>query len=518
MIRGGEGAGAARFGVPFPAFPDFAANYDQSLPQCVALRRIADVETPVLAYLKLRQLAAGEASFLFESVENGAVRGRYSMIGLNPDLVFEWKEHALTLREGGQTRTLTAPPLEALETLLAQNRLEPQPDLPPMASGLFGFMAYDMVRQMERLSPAKPDPLALPDCRFIRPTLLLVFDAVKDEMVAITPVFPKAQVTAQQAYEGALARLDALFAALDQPAPADPACAPHALSLTHHTPPQAFQDKVTRAKEYIASGDIFQVVLAQKFSAPFPLPAFSLYRALRRINPSPYLSYLDFPDFQLVCSSPEVLVGLREADATGAQTLTIRPIAGTRPRGQTPEEDRALEADLLADPKERAEHLMLLDLGRNDVGRAAQIGSVRVTESFVIERYSQVMHIVSNVEGTLTPGKTRIEALEAGFPAGTVSGAPKIRAMEIIDALEDEKRGPYAGMIGYFGANGAMDTCITLRTALVKDGRMIVQAGAGIVADSNPASEQAECENKARALFKAAQAAIDLAASPKRGQ
>jgi len=281
---------------------------------------------------------------------------------------------------------------------------------------------------------------------------------------------------------------------------------------TSNTSPDAFFAMVARAKEYIVAGDVFQVVLSQRFSAPFTLPAFSLYRSLRRTNPAPFLCYLDFEDFQIVCSSPEILVRVRDG------TVTVRPIAGTRRRGATPAEDAALAEELLADPKERAEHLMLLDLGRNDAGRVSRIGSVRVTDSFFIERYSQVMHIVSNVEGDLDPRHDPLDALAAGFPAGTVSGAPKVRAMEIIDELEREKRGPYAGCIGYFGARGEMDTCIVLRTAVVKDGRMHVQAGAGIVYDSDPASEQQECVNKAKALFRAAEEAVRFAAQAKRGQ
>jgi anthranilate synthase component 1 len=269
---------------------------------------------------------------------------------------------------------------------------------------------------------------------------------------------------------------------------------------------------VGRAKEYIAAGDAFQIVLAQRFEAPFTLPPFSLYRALRRTNPSPYLYFLDFGTFAVAGSSPEILVRVR------GDVVELRPLAGTRPRGETPHEDKALEAELLADPKERAEHLMLLDLGRNDVGRVAKIGSVKVTDQFFIERYSQVMHIVSNVEGTLDPKYDALDALAAGFPAGTTSGAPKVRAMEIIDELEKEKRGLYAGCVGYFSAAGEMDTCIVLRTALVKDGKMYVQAGAGIVADSNPQAEQQECVNKAKALFRAAEEARRFASAGKRGQ
>jgi anthranilate synthase component 1 len=322
-------------------------------------------------------------------------------------------------------------------------------------------------------------------------------------------------VSARSAYENALSRIDAVAEALERPLSLDERRHPGSIATptpVSNTTPAEYEAMVGRAKEYIRAGDIFQVVLSQRFEAPFTLPAFSLYRALRRINPAPFLCYLDFEDFQIVCSSPEILVRLREGK------VTIRPIAGTRPRGATPAEDRRLADELLADPKERAEHLMLLDLGRNDVGRVSQIGSVQVTDSFFLEFYSQVMHIVSNVEGRIDPRHDGLGALCAGFPAGTVSGAPKVRAMQIIDELEKEKRGPYGGCIGYFGADGEMDTCIVLRTAVVKDGRMSVQAGAGIVHDSSAASEQQECVNKAKALFRAAEEAVRFALDSRRGQ
>jgi anthranilate synthase component I len=424
-------------------------------------------------------------------------------------------------RDGGAFAPLHGKPLAALRAILAESRIPDLENLPPMASGVFGFMGYDMVREMERLAPAKPDLIGVPDALMIRPTLVLIFDNVRDELVVVTPVFPNAATGAKAAYEAALTRLDDVVAALDAPLihagePADlSARMPEARS---NTTPDEFHTMVAKAKDYILAGDIFQVVLSQRFSCPFDLEAFSLYRALRRVNPSPYLCYLDFRDYQIVCSSPEILVKVVDGPKK-KKIVSIRPLAGTRKRGATPAEDLALEQELLADPKERAEHLMLLDLGRNDVGRVATMGSVEVTDSFFVERYSQVMHIVSHVEGELDDTKHDvIDALAAGFPAGTTSGAPKIRAMEIIDELEKDKRGTYAGTIGYFGADGAMDTCIMLRTALVKDGMMHVQAGAGIVHDSVPASEQAECENKAKALFRAAEEAVRFASRGKRGQ
>ncbi len=382
-----------------------------------------------------------------------------------------------------------------------------------MAAGVFGYLGYDMVRQMERLGEAKADPLGLPDAILMRPTLMVVFDAVRDEIMLIAPVRPRRGVSARAAFESARERLDAAIATLEGPlAHAAPASAATISAMTSNTSPAEFASMVERAKQYIRAGDIFQVVLSQRFSAPFDLSAFSLYRALRRVNPAPFLCYLDFGTFQIVCSSPEILVRLR------AGKVTIRPIAGTRWRGKTSAEDQALAAELLDDPKERAEHLMLLDLGRNDVGRVAEIGSVEVTEKFAIERYSHVMHIVSNVEGRLAASRDAIDALCAGFPAGTVSGAPKVRAMEIIDELEKDKRGIYGGCIGYFGASGEMDTCIVLRTSVVKDGVMHVQAGAGIVFDSEPDYEQVECVNKAKALFRAAEEAVRFASGAKRGQ
>ena len=494
------------------------AAYEAGRPTLLSLTLVADLETPVAAFLKLRACQAGPA-FLLESVEGGAVRGRYSMIGLDPDLIWRCRDgrpertHGADLdRFEPEART----PLESLRALIAESAIgEACEDLPPMAAGLFGYLGYDMVRAMERLPEPNPDPLGVPDAVMIRPRTMVVFDAVRDLITVVCPVRPAAGVAAKAAYEAALARLDRVAGALEGPLPIeariDLGDVAHPEPVSNTTPAE-YAAMVARAKEYIVAGDIFQVVLSQRFEAPFTLPAFALYRSLRRTNPAPFLCYLDFEDFQVVCSSPEILVRLRDG------TVTIRPIAGTRRRGATPAEDKALAEELLADPKERSEHLMLLDLGRNDVGRVSRIGSVRVTDSFFLEYYSQVMHIVSNVEGEIDPAHDALSALAAGFPAGTVSGAPKVRAMEIIDELEREKRGPYGGCIGYFGARGEMDTCIVLRTAIVKDGRMHVQAGAGIVYDSNPASEQQECVNKARALFRAAEEAVRFAAQARRGQ
>ncbi|MEZ5815678.1 MAG: anthranilate synthase component I [Hyphomicrobiaceae bacterium] len=479
-------------------------------------RLVADLETPVSAMLKLSH--GRPMSFLLESVEGGAVRGRYSVIGLEPDIV--WRAFAdraeINTSPSERPDAFVAEPrptLASLRDLLERSRIELPPDLPPMAAGVFGYMGYDTVRLVESLPHIPPDVLGVPDAILLRPTVMVIFDAVKDEITVATSVFPAAGVAAGEAYQRAVARLERVVRNLDDPVPhaAAPMASLEAPEPISNTPAGEYLGMVDRCKDYIAAGDAFQIVISQRFSAPFTLPAFSLYRALRRTNPSPFLFHLDFGDFALVGSSPEILVRTRDG------RVTIRPLAGTRRRGGTPEEDRALEAELVADPKERAEHLMLLDLGRNDVGRVAKIGSVEVASSFDVERYSQVMHLSSTVNGDLDPRFDAIDALLAGFPAGTLSGAPKVRAMEIIDELEKEKRGPYAGCVGYFSADGNMDTCIVLRTALVKDGRMYVQAGAGIVADSVPAEEQNECVIKARALFRAAEEAVRFAGRSRRG-
>ena len=498
---------------------DFALAYARGRASVLRTTLVADLETPVSAYLKL---AAGRSGnmFLLESVEGGAQRGRYSMIGLDPDLIWrsngsgaEINRHAAVDAEAFVP--CPGKPLDALRALLAESRIELPAGLPPMSAGVFGYLGYDMVRHMERLPPAKPDPIGAPEAILIRPTVMVVFDSVRDEMVVVTPIRPAEGVSASAAREAAQTRLDAVVAALEGPLDhLAPTIDPTLLAdkAVSNTSEPEFLAMVARAKDYIVAGDAFQIVLSQRFTSRFDLPAFSLYRALRRVNPSPYLCFLDFGGFQIVVSSPEILVRVRDGK------VVIRPIAGTRWRGKTPEEDAALGAELLADPKERAEHLMLLDLGRNDVGRVAKIGTVEVTDSFFIERYSHVMHIVSNVEGELRDDLDVVAALSAGFPAGTVSGAPKVRAMEIIDELEKDKRGIYAGCIGYFGAGGEMDTCIVLRASVVKDGLMHVQAGAGIVYDSDPASEHRECVNKAQALFRAAEEAVRFATRAKRGQ
>ena len=501
-----------------PQAPAFAKRYAQGEAQVVWTTLVSDLETPVSAFLKI---AGGRPqSFLLESVEGGAVRGRYSIIGLDPDLA--WRtvsgraEINRTVRRASDAFTpCSEAPLAALRSLIAESRIKLPDVLPPMAAGVFGYLGYDMVRLMEELPQANPDPIGIPDAVMVRPTIVVVFDAVKDTITVVTPVRWQNGVQADTAFMRASERLAAVVDALDAPlahAPPNIQAGPLTVWPSSNTTPAEYERMVNVAKEYIAAGDIFQVVLSQRFEAPFELPPFALYRALRRVNPAPFLYFLDFGGFAIAGSSPEILVRVREG------TVTIRPLAGTRPRGPTPQQDKALEAELLADEKERAEHLMLLDLGRNDVGRVARTATVKVTDQFLVERFSQVMHIVSNVEGQLDGRYDALDALAAGFPAGTVSGAPKVRAMEIIDELETEKRGLYAGSVGYFSAAGELDSCIVLRTALIKDGVMYVQAGAGIVADSNPKSEQQECVDKAKALFRAAEEAKRFASAARRGQ
>jgi anthranilate synthase component I len=485
-------------------------------PALVWRSQIADTETPVSAALKLFEVERGD--FLLESVEGGAVRGRYSLIGLAPDLVFRAEgdeakinHHWLTDREAFAPLDETA--LAALRTLVASCRIDVPEGLPGALACLVGYFAYETIGLVESIPRPPANPIGLPDMLFVRPTVVLVFDRLADRLFVASPVWPE-RGNPERQVASALERIDAAFARLAQPLSLETRSAqlPPAADPQPVLAPGRYGEMVARAKEYIAAGDVFQVVLAQRFTQRFPLPPFDLYRALRRINPSPFLYHLDFPGFALTGSSPEILVRARDGE------VTIRPIAGTRPRGRTALEDAENRDSLLADPKERAEHLMLLDLGRNDVGRVAKAGSVTVTDSYTVEFYSHVMHIVSNVVGQLAPEKDALDALFAGFPAGTVSGAPKVRACEIIAELEPETRGAYAGGVGYFSPDGSMDSCIVLRTAVVKDGVMHVQAGAGIVADSDPDYEQRECEAKAGALMAAAREAIRVAGEAGFGQ
>ncbi len=486
-------------------------------PALLWRRQVADTETPVGAALKL--IKPGRGDFLLESVEGGATRGRHSLIGLAPDLVFRAEGQAAEINRAWLTdhdafEPAGRPTLAALRALVAECRADVPADLPRALACLVGYFGYETVGLVEKLPTPAADPLGLPDLLFVRPTVVLVFDRLADALFLVAPAWPDPARTPEALVAEALERIDAVAARLASaalPAPVGVAKTPEP-TLTPVLAPGAYGEMVARAKDYIAAGDIFQVVLAQRFTAPFALPPFELYRSLRRINPSPFLYHLDLPGFALTGSSPEILVRARDGE------VTIRPIAGTRPRGRTAAEDEANRASLLADPKERAEHLMLLDLGRNDVGRAASPGTVRVTASYGVEFYSHVMHIVSNVVGRLAPDKDALDALFGGFPAGTVSGAPKVRACQIIAELEREKRGAYAGGVGYFSPDGSMDSCIVLRTAVVKDGVMHVQAGAGIVADSDPAAEGRECEAKASALLAAARDAVSRADNAGFGQ
>ena len=487
----------------------FRDTYAAGRSQVVWTTVVADLETPVSAMLKLT--GGRPLSFLLESVEGGAKRGRYSIIGTKPDLV--WRCHGEAAEINRQCRfdrqdfrPEPLPTLESLRALLAETRIDVPEELPPMAAGLFGFLSYDMIRLVEPVPLTNPDRIGLPDALFLRPTLIAIFDNIKDIITIVTPVFPGTGTDADRAYDQALERLADAVAdmgrGIGQALPAHVEQAPEPVANMSRAD---YHRMVERAKEYIVAGDIFQVVPSQRFAVPFNLPPMALYRALRRLNPSPFLFLLDLDGATLVGSSPEILVRVRDG------RVTVRPIAGTRRRGRDAAEDAALAEEMLADPKDLAEHLMLLDLGRNDVGRVARIGSVEVTEKMTVERYSHVMHIVSNVEGDLRPDCDVIDALLAGFPAGTTTGAPKVRAMQIIEELEPERRSFYAGAVGYLSADGNMDTCIALRTALVKDGTMYVQAGGGVVADSDPEAEYQESCNKARALVRAAEEAVRFA-------
>jgi anthranilate synthase component 1 len=488
----------------------FAARYAEHKPQLVWRRAVADLETPVSAMLKL---AAGQPyAFLLESVEGGKSLGRYSVIGLAPDLVWRCKEGRAEINRDalanphGPFAPLSESAIESLRGLIAEAKIDPTPGLPPMASGLFGYLGYDMIKLVERLPSANPDILGVPDAVLVRPGVVLIFDSIERDVRIVTPVWPDAAISAEAAEAAANARIDDVIAKLSRSLPATPIFSPVSGNAERARPVSntgkaEYCAIVEKVKDYIRAGDAYQVVPSHRMSAPFAASALAFYRSLRRLNPSPFLFLLDFDGFSVVGSSPEILVRLRDGE------VTIRPIAGTRRRGETVEEDNGLAEELLADHKELSEHLMLLDLGRNDVGRVSKIGTVKVTERMIIERYSHVMHIVSNVTGEIKQGLDAVDALFAGFPAGTVSGAPKIRAMEIIDELEVSRRGVYGGAIGYFGSDGALDTCIALRTAVLKDGILHVQAGGGVVADSDPEAEYQETVNKAAALFRAAEQA-----------
>jgi anthranilate synthase component I len=492
-----------------PDFATFEAGWSRGQSQVVYARLAADLDTPVSVYLKLT--GGSRDSFILESVTGGEVRGRYSMIGMKPDLLWDCADGKSRINRDARFdpaawRPLDGHPLDTLRALLAECRMDLPDGLPAASAGLFGYLGYDMIRLVEHLPDVNPDPIGVPDAILMRPSVVAVLDGVKGEVTVVSPAWATSGLSARAAYAQAAERVMDAVRDLERAVPAAPRVmgdqtplGPMVSNFAH----DAYLAAVEKAKDYIRAGDIFQVVPSQRWSQRFALPPFALYRSLRRTNPSPFMFYFDFAasgaPFQVVGASPEILVRLRDGE------VTIRPIAGTRPRGTTPEQDRAYEEDLLSDPKELAEHLMLLDLGRNDVGRVAKIGTVKPTEEFVIERYSHVMHIVSNVIGQLADGQDALSALLAGLPAGTVSGAPKVRAMQIIDELEPEKRGVYGGGAGYFAANGEMDMCICLRTAVVKDETLYIQAGGGVVYDSDPEAEFQETVNKSRALRRAAE-------------
>lgn len=478
----------------------FAALARQGFNRIPLMREVlADLDTPLSTYLKL---VSEPFAYLFESVQGGEKWGRYSIIGLpSREVLRVHGDRVRVLRDGTVVEELRAEdPLAWIDGYRRRFRVPSVPGLPRFTGGLVGYFGYDTVRYIEhRLARCpNPDPLQMPDIVLMVSDEVVVFDNLAGRLYIVVHAEPDGD----DAYGAACRRLDRLVLRLRDPDLGRYRCAPkarqvHEEDFTSGFPRPAFEAAVARIKDYIFAGDAMQVVLSQRLSIPFAAPSVDLYRALRCLNPSPYLYYLDLGRFHIVGSSPEILV--REE----AGVVTVRPIAGTRRRGRTEIEDRALERELLTDPKELAEHVMLIDLGRNDVGRVARVGTVRVTEKMVIERYSHVMHIVSNVEGRLQEGMGPIDVLRATFPAGTVSGAPKIRAMEIIDELEPVKRGVYAGAVGYLGWAGNMDTAIAIRTAVITDGTLHIQAGAGIVADSRPELEWKETMNKGRAIFRA---------------
>lgn len=493
---------------------EFEKNFNAGKTQLAWQWIPADLETPVSAFLKIANEQA--YSFLLESVEGGEKLGRYSIIGLSPDILWEYKNKQVSTTHNGNTTLCDKAPIDSLRAQLHASKIDIVPnDMPPMAvSGLFGYIGYDCIRLIEDIADNNADNLDIPESIMVRPTILAIFDNVKNMMCLVTPIFDHSdncKLQAKDACNHALERINHVLEKLESAVSTAPSHSTVATPLKTNSnfTQEEFHGIVNQAVDYIRAGDIFQVVLSQRFSCDFDLPAFSLYRSLRRLNPSPFLFFMNFDGFALVGSSPEILVRLRNGK------MTIRPIAGTRKRGKDAAEDQALAEDLLSDPKERSEHLMLLDLARNDIGRVAENASVTVTDEFIIEYYSHVMHIVSNVEGNLRNEMDSLDALFAGFPHGTVSGAPKVRAMEIIEELETLRRSFYAGCVGYLSSNGDLDTCLALRTGLVKDGKLHVQAGAGVVADSNPDFEHQECINKSKAVLQAADDAVIAAKSTK---
>ncbi len=487
----------------FPSLPEFirlAGGYTH-VPVCCEV--VADLDTPLSLY---RKVARGPYTFLLESLEGGERWGRYSIIGLDPLLVFCQRRDQVTIIRGEERKNSSsaADPLAQLQELLVAFTPAPVAGLPAFYGGAVGFLAYDVVKKFEQLPDNACDDIGFADALFMVPGLLLVHDNLKNTLMIIALVAVGGDKNLPACYAYGLEMIDQLMLRLTTPTAYDlPVVAADTLKVSSNLTRDDFIRMVERGTEYVRAGDVIQVVLSQRFCCEQEIDPFTLYRALRLVNPSPYLYYLQFDDELLVGSSPELLVR-----KTG-RTVEVRPIAGTRPRGCTKAQDQALAAELLADPKERAEHIMLVDLGRNDVGRIAAYGQVQVDELMEIERYSHVMHLVSHVQGQLRDGLDMYGAFRACFPAGTVSGAPKIRAMEIIDELEPNRRGPYAGAVGYFGFSGNMDFAIAIRTVMIKNGRIYFQAGAGIVADSDPVKEYEETLNKAMAIRKALEMAAE---------
>ncbi len=465
---------------------------------------LADMETPVSAF---RKIDDGKYSFLLESVEGGEKWARYSFLGSRPEVVIRTFGKAVEIVRKGrkEQRTFDRDPLEAVQDVLSAYHPVPDPALPRFFGGAVGFLGYDVIRFFERLPDREKPGLGLPDVLFMITDTLVIFDNVTHRIKVVSNAHVNGG-SVEGAYREAVRKIEGIVKKLRSQGPGAGArgkkgSTTKAAALTSNFTQTRYEQAVLKAQEYIKAGDIFQVVPSQRFERKVTAEPFEIYRALRLINPSPYMYFLRCGDATVVGASPEVMVRLEGG------RIELRPIAGTRKRGATEEEDRALERELLADPKERAEHIMLVDLGRNDVGRVSGTGSVHVSELMVIERYSHVMHIVSNVRGVLAPGKDAFDVVRACFPAGTVSGAPKIRAMEIIDELEPTRRGPYAGAVGYFGFSGNMDTCITIRTLVIKDKKAYIQAGGGVVADSVPALEYQETVNKAKAMMRAVEMA-----------
>jgi anthranilate synthase component 1 len=479
-----------------PDFTAFRQMAEQANVVPVYREILGDLETPVSAYKKLRDQGP---SYLLESVEGGEKWGRFSFLGFNPSLILECRESRVTLNRRGAIEQLNpeVDPFQHLRRVMQGFQAVEAPGLPRFWGGLVGYLSYDMVRYIERLPELTP-PIAMPEARLLLADHLLIFDNLRQTIKVVALAHLKPGVSLKHQYNQTVAEIHSIIERLRRPVPHE-ASAPRSDSqgLSANLTQEEFEAIVLKGKEYITAGDVIQVVLSQCFKTPLGRDPLDLYRALRCINPSPYMFFLDTGDLQLVGASPEVLVRLEE------NHIIYRPIAGTRPRGATPEEDQTLETDLLADPKERAEHIMLVDLGRNDVGRVSTIGTVRVPELFTVERYSHVMHLVSQVEGELSSSEDAISLLASTFPAGTVTGAPKVRAMEIIEELEPTRRGPYAGAVGYLGFSGNLDFCITIRSFTVHEGQVYLQVGAGIVADSDPAREYQETVNKAKALMRA---------------